>query len=156
LNGDFRPIANDSICNTGSLELAKVHPTYNPNHFEIADNKPDMGAYEANCENYWIPGYQYSHASTPIPYNEGVEVQENADLMWLIGREAIKSHVYFGMSQQKVEKANQKSKSYQGVFDSNIYTPLKLEKDKTYYWRVDTQTDKGIIKGDVWKFTVES
>jgi len=153
-NGDFRPIANDTLCNNGSMELALQHPTYNADNFVIADNKPDMGAYEANCTYYWIPGYQHTNASTPIPYNNGLDVAKNADLMWLKGYKSEKSHVYFGNSLAKVEKASTRSKLYMGEFESNMFTPNKLEANKTYYWRVDTYSNNVLTKGKVWKFTV--
>ncbi len=115
----------------------------------------DIGPYEYGDENYWIPGRQWPHASSPVPPDEATNVKTDADLMWLKGYQREKHRVYFGSSRSAVEKATPKAKEYKGEFTNNIYTPDRLVPGRTYYWRVDAIKNKMPVKGKVWCFKVE-
>ena len=73
----------------------------------------------------------------------------NTDLIWLEGLEMISNNIYFGSDPANLE--------FQATQISNIFTPQQpLVPGQTYYWRVDTNTDDGVVSGDVWSFTVGS
>lgn len=184
-NYDFRPLKNAEVVDAGTLEIddrfakgstlhnlvfvkaegstrgAPDDPAYggggpyNTHIRRYLGKAPDLGAYEYGDTYYWIPGRQLDGASFPIPPNDAKYVKSDADLMWLEGRRAVASDVYFGTNRARVAKADKSSTEYMGRFtDSNICAPKGgLEKDKTYYWRVDTtNVDGSMITGAVWSF----
>lgn len=154
-NGDFRPryTANE-ILDKGSFSEAVGHVAFNEDNFTVV-GRPDLGAYEYGCTNYWIPGYQNVLASTPIPFDGGINVKQDADLMWLHGYEADAADVYLGTSAAEVEAATRHSACYLGTFTNNIAPPGNLRKGTTYYWRVDVRKGSQVRKGNLWSFTVE-
>ncbi len=150
-NLDFRPKAGSSLIDAGALIKGKTN-------FFLGE-APDIGPYEFGSLDYWIPGFQDTTTSKPVPPALATKVKLDADLMWLNAYKATSHHVYFGEDKMAVEQANTKSAQYQGEFKHNIFTPKKLKAGKTYYWRVDAlsvgKTEGKVIKGDVWSFTVE-
>ena len=109
---------------------------------------PDIGAYEHGDKVYWIPGFQFPHASTPIPPDGATTVKPDADLMFLAGHQGTKHIIYFGTSPTRLAK--------QAVLtDTNIYRPGRLEAGQAYHWRVDAVTAAGtVVEGPRWRFTV--
>ena len=156
-NGDFRPKSSSSqIIDKGNTKDVAGHVTYNRNNFEVVGKAVDLGAYEYGCKNYWIPGYQFDTTSTPVPFDNSVKVKKDADLMWLTAYKSNKSVIYFSDNKEEVTNADRKSASCKGEFANNIFTPGKLAAGKTYYWRADAiMPDGKVIKGNIWKFTVE-
>ncbi len=146
-NLDFRPKPEAAIIDAGYYVPGITG--------EYTGNAPDIGAYEFGTSNYWIPGYQASKASIPIPPDKAMSVKVDVDLMWLPGYRAVSNDIYFGTDKESVEKANRGSKEYMGNQKNNIFILPKLEKGKTYFWRIDTVRKDKKIKGDVWSFTVE-
>ena len=67
--------------------------------------------------------------------------------------------VYFGEDEKAVSDATPESVDvYVGrqTSEKTTFDPGNLERNKTYYWRVDAvdpTTSSNIWKGDVWKFT---
>ena len=122
----------------------------------IIGDDPDVGAYEYGADSYWIPGFQFTHASRPIPPDGTTTAKADADLMWLGGYKAVSHHVYFGTDPTVVEAAGVDSPDYRGVYtgDNNIHDPGSLEAGKTYYWRVDSVQNGRNAKGKTWRFTV--
>ncbi|WP_413314197.1 MULTISPECIES: SUMF1/EgtB/PvdO family nonheme iron enzyme [unclassified Prochlorococcus] len=137
-NFDFRPKENSALVDLGT-HLTGYTDDY------IGD-APDIGPYEYGDLDYWIPGYQAEKASMPIAPNGSITVKQNADLMWLEGREAISNDIYFGSSVETLE--------FQNNQENNIFTPSNLEQGQKYFWRIDTVTDDVLITGDVWNFSV--
>lgn len=143
-NGDFRPKKD-------SWELIDKGVK---NRKDLKENLT-IGAYTHNCTEYWIPGYQYPSSSTPVPFNKSIKVKQDASLMWLKAYQSVESRLYLGTSKQSVIDATEKSIEYKGSFKSNMYNPYALKSGKTYFWRVDELTPQGLIKGEVWEFTIE-
>ncbi|MGJ8677949.1 MAG: Ig-like domain-containing protein [Akkermansiaceae bacterium] len=107
---------------------------------------PDIGVYEYGDEDYWIPGYRYPQASTPIPANGNLAVAYDVDLMWLGGLGAVSYNIYVGTSEGDLVS--------QGNQANNIYTQAWVN-DQTYYWRVDSiLADDSVVAGEVWSFAV--
>jgi hypothetical protein len=147
-NWDFRPKKGSPLVDTGTLADMDKFKYYKEPHF--VGKSPDIGAYEHGDKTYWIPGYQYPHASTPVPPDHAVAVKSTADLMFLGGREAVKHNVWVGSSAESLKQSAELS-------DTNIFSPSSLIAGKTYFWRVDAvAADGSVIPGAVWKFTVES
>ena len=141
-NLDFRPRAGSPLVDAGS-----VWAPYTDGYIGSA---PDIGAYEHGDSNYWIPGYRFEHASTPIPPNGATDAKVDADLMWLEGRDATSHDVYFGTDATAVAHATTASPEYAGNQTNNIFSPGALATDTVYYWRIDELTPAGTIPGDVW------
>ena len=54
---------------------------------------------------------------------------------------------------ESVDTATTASSEFVGNLNNNIYDPLGLTPGN-YYWRVDTVTSSGTLKGSIWTFTV--
>ena len=147
-NLDFRPKANSPLVDGGAVIPHKLT--------QFLGKAPDIGPYEFGATRYWIPGFQDEVASSPVPPKNAVQVKYNADMMWLEAYKSRLSDVYFGDTRSEVDAATTSSSQYQGRFESNIFTPKKLELGKTYYWRVDSVKGQQVTKGQVWSFTVET
>ncbi|WP_168442548.1 CBM96 family carbohydrate-binding protein [Pontiella desulfatans] len=136
-NLDFRPRADSDLIDQGT-----VVPGLNEDYMGSA---PDIGAYEHNCTNYWIPGFQSLEASTPVPPNGSITVKSDADLMWLAGRDSTSHNIYFGtISGALTFSTNQVN---------NIFEPGELVEGQTYFWRIDEVTPTGTVVGTEWSFT---
>jgi hypothetical protein len=146
-NLDFRPKKDSDLVDAGASIKGKNIP------FEGA--APDIGAYEYGALNYWIPGFQDEKTSVAIPRNNTVTAKTDADLMWLSAYKSTASIVYFGTDFEKVTTATSTSSQYKGKQKTNIYTPGPLSSGQTYFWRVDALVDGIVVKGDVFRFTVE-
>jgi hypothetical protein len=69
----------------------------------------------------------------------------DADLMWLEGIDAISNDIYFGTDPENLPFIRNQS--------NNIFTPPALSPGVTYYWRIDTVTTNGTVRGETWSFT---
>ena len=146
-NLDFRPKAGSDIIDAGVVIPGMLQP--------YLGKAPDIGPYEYDDKNYWIPGYQATAASQPVPPNHSTTVKTDADLMWLDAYKAISHDVYFGTDSACVASANRNSEEYKGNQTNNIYHPGALEKEKKYFWRIDAYKNQGLIRGEIWSFRVE-
>jgi hypothetical protein len=108
---------------------------------------PDIGAYEYGDENYWIPGYQYTQASMPIPSDGITAAKYDSDLMWLGGLDAVSYDIYLGTASDSLVLV--------GSQTNNIFTLDEWINDQTYYWRIDSVlADSSVVTGEVWTFTI--
>lgn len=159
-NLDFRPKKGNPLIDAG-YKIQKSDVPWKKTPFTGADSLigkgPDIGAYEYGSQIYWIPGFQFAHASTPVPPDGTKTAKSDCDLMWLAGYKANSHDLYFGTSREKVAKATKNDKAFKRSFSgqNNIFTPGKLKDGATYYWRVDATRDGKVKKGDVWQFTVK-
>jgi len=86
----------------------------------------------------------------PDPADGGKYVLPNTQLNWAGGFNAKLHTVYFGESFDDVNNA------VAGLPQALVtYDPGPLEKDKTYYWRIDEFDGTQTIRGNVWSFTTE-
>jgi len=121
----------------------------------LTQGQETIGAYEVDLSKYWIPGRQLYKASFPIPPN-GSRVKYRTDVIFQVGFQADQHHVYLGESEQQVEQAGPNDEEYKQQLTNgdNICTLPALEREKTYYWRIDTQKGDDIYKGDIWSFSL--
>ena len=150
-NYDYRPLASGPLVDAGTSPYYYIEGAP-----ATVGSAPDIGAYEAGSEWYWIPGKQYAFATNPIPPDGSTSVLPDADLMWLQGRDAYSHRVRIVEAAQASNGMGQAVKTLTN--DKNIYTPttLTLTPGKSYSWRIDAVSADGVVTtGDVWSFTVK-
>jgi hypothetical protein len=89
-------------------------------------------------------------AYNPAPSDRARFVDPNVTLSWEQGSNAITHDVYFGKNFTEVNDGT--GDTSKGTLTETIYTPGPLEKDTTYYWRIDEFDGSETNKGDVWRF----
>ena len=143
-NLDFRPAPGSELIDAGL-----VLPGFNDN---FVGSAPDIGAYEHNDSNYWIPGYRAKEkANSPIPMNASTTVKSDGDLMFLAARNAVSNKVYFGTAPASLTLLADNVSNVDNIID-----PGNMVINTTYFWRVDTVlADSSVVTGDVWNFTTE-
>lgn len=155
-NLDFRLKEGTSLVK-GGYELSKNDVPWKDVPFTGTigkNNVQNIGPYGAEQDYYWIPGFQFPNASTPIPVSGTKTAKKDCDLMWLGGYKAEKHIVYVGSSYEEVEQLQKGGKNFDGV--NNICSfERDLEPGETIFWRVDVVHSDKVIKGEVWQFTVE-
>ncbi len=88
------------------------------------------------------------NAFGPNPVDGAEFVDPNVVLSWQPGFGAILHTVYFGDNYDDVNNASM------GVpLGATTYTPGTLDREKTYYWRVDAFHGFETVRGEVWSFT---
>ncbi|TKJ36473.1 MAG: hypothetical protein CEE38_11710 [Planctomycetes bacterium B3_Pla] len=104
----------------------------------------------------------FGKASDPYPADGAVEVEEPSGtepfkLVWTAGLGAVAHNVYFGTDLDAVSQSDVDGIHGALIFQNLVATELRLwplERDKTYYWRIDeVGSDGTILTGDVWSFT---
>jgi hypothetical protein len=144
-NRDFRPKEDAEIVGKARTVLGILTEDW--------IRRRDLGAYEWDCNEYWIPGYQTPEASKPIPADNARIAYAERDLIWLGGYGAREYNVYFGTSSEGVAKANVESPEFQGSQRGNIYRPEDLKMGSAYFWRIDSIGGE-IVQGPVWGFRI--
>jgi len=92
-------------------------------------------------------------AYDPLPRDGGKWIDPNSvTLTWEFGTDAQTHDLYFGTDRAAVEAGD--ASAFVVAQPMNNYEPGALEKDTTYYWRVDEQSGAGATTaGSVWTFT---
>ena len=142
-NLDFRPKLHSEVVGTGTRLDGFTK-----------NSLVDIGAYDSEDEDYWIPGRQLKKASRAIPPNESKSVKESVSLMWLPAYKSSSNYVYVGNRGDAVNRASQVSPEFKGKFENNIYNMEEVQKGNTYYWRIDSLVGGKVVKGETWSFTV--
>ena len=140
-NFDFRPVAGGPL---------------------VLSDGEYMGAYPSDSEqsSYWIPGRQLYKASFPIPADGASLARGRAtfdSLICQLGFETTFNHFYLGLDREAVGSAGMDSEEFEyssgpgeNVFQLGV--GLTIQDGMEYYWRVDSQRDGHVFKGDVWMF----
>jgi hypothetical protein len=101
--------------------------------------------------------YPPVRAYNPDPADGATDVDYMATLSWTPGAFAAQHDVYFGTDANSVVNADTTATGiYRGRQNATSYTPVSLDLDTTYYWRVDEVNNlhpDRMWKGDVWSFT---
>jgi hypothetical protein len=113
---------------------------------EVNDANPNS-PWKGNVWSFTVPS---NKAYEPIPIDGGKFINpENLTLTWTSGFETVMNTVYFGDDYETVANATEGG---QQELQAN-FSPGPLEKNKTYYWRVDElNRSQNTFKGDVWSF----
>lgn len=133
---------NDELTRLGIPQTGAENPDFTID-FNQGD-APDIGAYEANDLNYWIPGRQLDKATVPIPPNNTTTAQLDCDLMWLPAYNTISNKVYFGTTSGNLALVSTQ--------ENNIHILNNLDPSLTYYWRIDCLVGNDWIQGEEWQF----
>ena len=139
---DFRPRAGSPLVDAGVIVDGYTGA--------FLGKAPDVGAYEYGATNYWIPGYQSKQASQPYPPDGYANAREGTDLMWLGGYRAMEYDVYVGTDRTGVAGADRSSAQHKGRQPNNIFN--SGASPGSLFWRIDSITPEGVVKGDVWSF----
>ena len=112
---------------------------------EVNDADPNS-PWKGDIWSFTVPS---KTAYSPIPSNGAKFIDPNEDLSWTGGLGAKLHTVYFGDNFDDVNNAV--GGLPQAVTDFQLET---LDRDKTYYWRVDEFDGFNTYKGNVWSFTI--
>ena len=111
-----------------------------------AINEADPNSpWKGDVWSFWIPP---TNAYDPSPADGARYVSLDPTLTWQPGLDSKIHNIVFGDNFDEVSNAPAGS-SLPGA----AFTPGTLEKDKTYYWRVDELNPPATVKGEVWSFT---
>ena len=137
-NQDFRP-SQTSLLNQGN---GIVDPQLTTQQGGVLTY---TGSYRSGENSYWYPGRRKSRATGAIPKAGSVNVTTSPDLIWRPAYQANQYRVYLGHKKHKLRQVS--------TLTSNLFDPGVLQPNKKYFWRVDTLTDNGVLKGKTWHFT---
>jgi hypothetical protein len=146
-NYDFRPRKDSSsLIDKGNSDAISSYDNGNRH----LGSTVDIGAYEYGDLYYFIPGYQDTVPSFPIPPDNSNSVKYDADLMFLHARNAVK---------HELELYNDTTSSFelQETFygKNNIFSNCTWEQNVTIQWRVRAMFADGSTKtSPTWSFTV--
>jgi len=113
-------------------------------YWRIDEVSADGTTYTGDVWSFIVPP---KTAYEPKPVNDAKFVSPDVTLSWTPGHGAKLHTVYFGDDFDTVSTATGGTQS-----GSTKYTPGTLEREKTYYWRVDESDGVVTYTGDVWKF----
>jgi hypothetical protein len=91
-------------------------------------------------------------AYKPSPPNGVKFVDPDTILRWTAGYGSKLHHLYFGDNLSNVEAGT--GGTDKGSIVGTVYDPDTLEREKTYYWRVDESDGLTTQTGDIWSFTI--
>ncbi len=90
-------------------------------------------------------------AKDPYPLDTAINVPVDMKLKWKAGPLAVTHKVYFGTEWEAV--SDYAEPVYVGK--ATGFKPGRLEKVRTYYWRVDQVHGDKTVTGDIWQFMTE-
>ena len=109
-----------------------------------------LNGFELNTPNGAL------QAKSPIPTDGDLHINaDNGDftLRWTKAPAARTHFVYMASDKSQVETAERNSAAYLGEFTDAQVAINNLNSLTTYYWRVDTQDNNGVVtRGSVWSF----
>jgi hypothetical protein len=146
-NATSGPPRGPATYNPGPLELEKVY------YWRI-DEFDGAATYKGDVWSFTTPGA----VGSPQPSNGAMSVKMNMTPGWTPADHAASHIVYFGTDEDAVRNADAGSAEYKGpkaLGDEN-FDPGLLERDTTYYWRIDEVNDlnpNSPWKGPLWSFT---
>jgi hypothetical protein len=115
---------------------------------EINENDPNS-PWIGDVWSFLIPPRT---AYNPVPADGAKFIDPNVVLEWDPGLETKIHQVYFGDNFEDVNAGT--GDTSKGPAGNTRYTPGTLERDKTYYWRIDEFDGMETHKGNVWTFTI--
>jgi len=96
-----------------------------------------------------VPGLWGCTVQSPSQLENQFSGCVDNDLTWSGGSYDAEHLIYFGTSPILTDIY------FQGSLTSSTYDPGTLEKNRTYYWRVDQRNETGLVTGTTWSFTTE-
>jgi len=115
---------------------------------EVNEAHPDS-PWKGPIWSFTVPPTKAYH---PNPANGVKFVDPDTTLGWTAGFGARFHYLYFGDNLADVEAGT--SDTNKGTVMGIIFDPGTLDRDKTYYWRVDEFDGTNTFTGDIWSFTI--
>lgn len=118
--------------------------------------------YNSGTNKTTVTAVEPSKAYDPVPFDTETDLSTDAILQWDSQDGADSYDVYFGTDKIDVENANNTSDEFirnqntMNISRSISHPSGLLEKNKTYYWRIDVIDGGNTTKGDVWSFTTDT
>ena len=172
-NRDFRPKRNSALHDKGTvIDSPNSYSNYSgsapiPKYIERTSQGAalDLGAYELDSPHYWIPGFRTGQASFPIPRDvftdsKALPVRAETTIIWREAYNSTEHYLYFSTDKTAIDatiEGDLMTDIYQGTYTTNaanIFQPADVLASGSHYWRVDALVDGKIVKGNIWKFTV--
>ena len=104
--------------------------------------------HESPVWSFFVPPM---NAYEPIPIDGNRFEDPDVELSWGAGFGAILHYVHFG---DNFDDVNNAAVGTGTPATTTEFTPGTLEREKTYYWRVDAFAPPTNTKGDVWSFRI--
>ncbi|MGD8499566.1 MAG: carbohydrate binding domain-containing protein [Phycisphaerales bacterium] len=114
------------------------------------DEVNDLNANSPWKGSVWSFTIPPQNAYEPDPADGVKFIEPDTTLSWTGGLGAALHHVYFGDNLADVEAGA--GGTYKGPRPTTSFAPGTLEREKTYYWRVDEFDGAAMYRGDVWSF----
>ncbi len=86
-------------------------------------------------------------ARKPSPEDGAVNITPSQNLSWQDGLQITNANVYFGKDADNLTLICSTTAAE--------CVPELIEKNSTYFWRVDNVTEKGVVAGETWSFETE-
>ena len=113
-------------------------------------NESDPGSpWKGPVWSFSIPSKK---AYEPDPADGIKFVEPDTKLGWTAGFGAKMHYLYFGDNSADVEAGS--GSTNKGLIVGSSFDPGTLEREKTYYWRVDAFDGEITYTGDLWSFTI--
>jgi hypothetical protein len=116
---------------------------------EVNDADPNS-PWKGDLWSFTVPS---TKAYSPTPAEGARFIDPDVTLTWTPGYDSALDYLYFGTDEDAVRNATAASPEYQGPMSTTSFVPSTLEREKTYYWRVDGYDLDTTNEGDVWSFT---
>lgn len=94
----------------------------------------------------------HGRVDNPLPTPGVARVLPSTTLSWVPLAGVLRHEVYLGSTASAVEGATAASPEFKESSATSAYAP-RLEPDTAYFWRVDSVTPEGKVRGDVWGFS---
>jgi len=118
--------------------------SYNTTYYWRIDEKNASGTTTGVVWSFTTVPPPPAQAVNPNPANLATNISTLADLLWTAGSGATSHDVYFGTSSPGTFRCNQ---------TGTLYDPGTLNRNTTYYWRINEKNAGGTTTGTVWSFT---
>ncbi|MEW7289322.1 discoidin domain-containing protein [Aquimarina sp. 2304DJ70-9] len=115
--------------------------------YDDFDNSSAVAGYAAAINNALSPGNAPGRAGSPNPSNQSTNISTNTTLSWSAGSGANAHDVYFGTN------PTLGTSDFKGNQSNTSFAPGTLNRNTTYYWRIDEVNTVGTTTGATWSFT---
>ena len=146
----------DSSPDDGEFKREQEGTTFDPGplkpsttYYWRVDSENDDGRTTGNVWKFKTAGSDVP--TDPTPAHEATGVAPNTNLEWTAAAGATSYLVFFG-----TDPSPDNSELFITPVVATTFDPGMLEYSTIYYWRVDSQNERGTVRGDVWQFTTAS
>ncbi|MHC4474498.1 MAG: hypothetical protein ACYTEL_02555 [Planctomycetota bacterium] len=139
---EFKTTTSHTSYTAQGLQLGR---TYYWRVDEVTSDNPPL----VHKSGVWSFTVYDGKAREPGPAHDAKYLPLDTIMTWKPSAFAASHNVYFGKSQNDVGEQSAAVSSGQ---KQTTFKPGPLEKETTYYWRIDQVGGDKVVKGDVWQF----